>query len=360
MTNAMAGLLATANLTGYLLLSVVGGLLAARWGARPVVTGGLLTAGLGMVMTGLAPTPLAAAGWRLVTGLGSGAANVPVMGLVASWFHRRRGMAAGFAVAGSSLALIVVGFLIPRILAAGGPGGWRTCWVGYGVVTILLAALDAVVLREAPSPDGPSPPGTPHWGLVYRSLLVWHLGVVYLGFGFAYIIFMTFFTKRLVVEGGYTAGEAGTLFMLMGWLSLPCGPLWGFLSDSLGRRRTLVLIFAIQAVAYALFALAPPRPGYLLAAVVFGLTAWSIPAVMAAACGDIFGPRLAPAALGFVTLFMGTGQATSPWIAGLLADLLGNLGPAFLLAAAVSLMGALGSSFLSRLERHHPPPPGLP
>ena len=150
-----------------------------------------------------------------------------------------------------------------------------------------------------------APPAVLQWGLVYRSRPVWHLGLVYVAFGFSYMIYLTFFFKRLVAEGGYSKAAAGDLFMTLGWASLVCGVLWGWLSDRLGRRVALVSIYLVQSLAYGLFALWPTPTGFTLSALLFGITAWSIPAVMAAACGDVLGPRLAPAALGFITLFFG-------------------------------------------------------
>jgi MFS family permease len=100
-------------------------------------------------------------------------------------------------------------------------------------------------------------------------------------------------------------------------------------------------------VAYSLFALWPVPSGFTLSAILFGLTAWSIPAIMAAACGDVLGSRMAPAALGFITLFFGIGQAMGPSIAGALADASGSFFSAFLLAGGVALLGALSASLLS-------------
>ena len=69
-----------------------------------------------MLMTGFANSFAAAAVWRALTGIGSGASNVPVIGLLAAWFvQRRRGMATGIGVTGSSLALIVLGLLVPHV-----------------------------------------------------------------------------------------------------------------------------------------------------------------------------------------------------------------------------------------------------
>src|SRR4030042_811510 len=90
-----------------------------------VISVGLTVAAAGMLMTGFANSFATAAVWRALTGIGSGASNVPVMGLLAAWVvQRRRGLAAGVGVTGSSLALIVLGPLVPRVLAAYGANGW--------------------------------------------------------------------------------------------------------------------------------------------------------------------------------------------------------------------------------------------
>ena len=358
--NTQAGALATANLIGYLLLAVIGGAAAARYQPRWVIAAGLAAAGAGMVLTGVATGFESAAVWRVVTGLGSGASNVPVMALLAAWFAtKRRGLASGVAVAGSSLALIFVGALVPRVLDIYGEDGWRACWFIFGGVTLLLALGAFVLLRNQPSEMGLRPVsaehedpvvlprhGTPGWSRVYRSINVWHLGLVYVAFGFSYIIYMTFFTKHLIAEGGYSQDAAGSLFMMMGWVSLVCGVLWGTVSDIIGRRRALVIVYLIHTASFSVFALWSEPAGFALSAILFGLSAWSIPAIMAATCGDLLGPRLAPAALGLITLLFGIGQAVAPIVAGAMADATGSFYSAFLLAAGVALLGALGAFLL--------------
>ena len=363
MDNTEAGVLATANLVGYLVLSLVGGALASRFGPRAVVAVGLGLAGLGMVLTSVAGSFASAAVWRALSGIGSGASNVPVMGLWAGWFAaRRRGLAAGVAVSGSSVAIILVGPLVPRVLEAYGAHGWRICWGVFGAVTLALALCSYLVLRNHPSEKGLGAVGAAEgevaparkagglaWGRVYRSRAVWMLGLVYVAFGFSYIIYMTFFSKCLIADGGYSQAEAGRLFMLIGWFSLLCGLVWGAVSDVIGREYAMGIVYVIQAVAFSLFALWPTPVGFTLSAVLFGLTAWSVPAIMAAACGDVLGPQLAPAGLGFITLFFGVGQALGPSVAGAMADAADSLKPAFLLAGGVAMLGALGCLALHRL-----------
>ncbi len=362
--NTGAGGLATANLIGYLLLALVGGALSTRYGARTVISIGMLLVGGGMVFTGLSGSYWQVLMWRAVTGIGSGASNVPVMGLLSSWFGPHLcGLATGIAVSGTSIALIVTGPVVPRILAAFPENGWRITWYLFGGFSLLLAGLGAVFLRNRPQERRLGRLGEMQeseniridktlayeklqWRLVYLSPGVWHLGALYFAFGFSYIIYATFFFRYLVGEVGFSSIAAGNLYMVMGWFSMVCGLIWGTLSDHIGRRTALILVFEIQAAAFGLFALWPKPAGLFISAVFFGLTAWSIPAIMAATCGDVVGHRLAPAALGFVTLFMGIGQATGPSIAGIIADKTGSFTSAFLLASALAFIGGAGSSLL--------------
>lgn len=359
MDNTQGGGLASANLCGYLLLSAGGGALATRFGPRRVIVAGLLLAGTTMLLTGAVHRAGTAAIWRALTGMGSGASNVPVMGLLAAWFAARwRGLAAGIGVAGSSLAIIFLGPVTAPILSASPDTGWRVAWCLFGGVTLLVALVGYLLLKDRPEdlglaplgrrPASAAPTAEPRirWRQVYHAPRVWHLGLVYSAFGFSYIIYMTFFVKALMAQGGYSREQALRLFFIMGVCSLFCGLLWGSLSDRIGRKNALVLVYLSHAVAFSLFALYPRPVGFTLSAVLFGLSAWSVPAVMAAACGDVLGPRLAPSGLGFVTLFFGVGQAVAPGIAGALADATASFRPAFLLAGGVALAGMLGSMLL--------------
>ena len=360
MDNTFGGALATANLIGYLLFAVAGGVLAARFGPRRVIASGLTVAAISMFMTGMAHSIAEAAIWFALAGIGSGASNVPVMGLLAAWFApNRRGLATGIAVAGSSIAIILVGPLVPYFQVAYGDNGWRMCWFIFGGVTLVLAVGAATILRNRPSELGQVPVGAEHeetipdkkihslpWGEVFKRQIVWLVGFVYLAFGFSYIVYMTFFNKCLIAEGGYTQVEAGRLFMLMGWFSLFCGIIWGSVSDMIGRKMALAIVFLVHTVAYSLFPLWPTPLGFTISAILFGLSAWSIPGIMAATCGDILGPRLAPAALGLITLFLGIGQAAGPFVAGVLADTTNSYWPALWLSAGVAFLGAIGSLML--------------
>jgi len=132
----------------------------------------------------------------------------------------------------------------------------------------------------------------------------------------------------------------------MGWFSLFCGLIWGVISDIIGRKGALIIVYLIHTLSFSLFALWSSPLGFTFSAILFGLSAWSIPAIMAAYCGDMLGARLAPAALGFITLLFGIGQAAGTSIAGIMADAANSFSPAFLLAGGIAFLGALSSSLL--------------
>lgn len=367
--NSQAGILASANLIGYLVMALAGGALASHFGARIVITGGLVTIGTGMIMTGMADGFASAALWRAITGIGSGAANIAVMGMWATWFPpTKRGLASGIAVTGSAFAMIGTGSLVPPLLATSGANGWQVCWQIFGALSLVIALACWLVIRTritVPTPDLSSPyAGTTlpltgqhngSWHDIFRSRAAWHLGLVYVAFGFSYIIFMTFFVKHLIAAGGYSKTSAGNLFMMMGWANLLVSFLWGSLSDRIGRANTLVIVYLIHTIAFALFGLARTPMLFTVATLFFGITAFSVPAIMAAACGDIFGGKMASVAIGFVTLLFGIGQVAGPAIAGYMADRSGNFTSAYLLAAAVALAGAIGS--LTLRSKHQPGTP---
>lgn len=352
------GLIGTGNFVGYLLMALIGGALATRFGCRLMIALALAFMGVTMLLTGMTKSFETAFIMRLLTGLGHGAAYVPAMALGSAWFaSHRRGFATGIVSAGIGLGTMIASLIIPSILKAHGIEGWRFAWYYLGAAVILIAIIAAVFLRSRPEEMGlcqvweevpqslpkgpPSASNALEWKEVYKVKAVWYLGLVYFMYGFSGIIYVTFFAAYLIKELGMTPAKAGGLWALVGGLSIFCGIIWGGISDYLGRARGAALAYLTLAISYLLFAFIKAPPGYYLSALFFGLSAWSIPTIMAATAGDIVGPRLAPAGLGFVTLFFGIGQALGPGIGGYLSDAFKTFSIPFLLAAAVSVIGGL-------------------
>jgi len=107
---------------------------------------------------------------------------------------------------------------------------------------------------------------------------------------YTYVIYATFVVTTLVRERGFPESLAGNFWMWVGFLSLFSGPVFGTLSDRIGRKAGLMIVFTLQAVSYLLIATRLPGMFLYLSIVFFGIVAWSIPSIMAAAIGDYIGP----------------------------------------------------------------------
>ena len=359
LTYTQMGWIGTGNFIGYLSFAFMGGYLATRLGPRRIISLSLGLVGCGLILTGFSDSFEFALVMRTLVGAGSAGSNVPILALASAWFtSRRRGMATGILVSGSSVALLLLGPLIPYILQTFPASGWRICWYFLGSITLGIALLNYLFLRNHPEelslkPFGtPSPP--PAFSIsstiknIYAFRPLWHLAAVFFTFGFSYVIYMQYFSAYLINEAGVGVEKAGDYLMLLGILSVFCGPFWGMVSDRIGRNYGLALVFLTQGTSYLFFGLVPSPFGYLASTILFGLTAWSVPSIMAAAVGDLVGPRLAPAALGFIIFIFSTGQALAPPVAGKIADLTGSFTPAFILSAAVAFAGMTGSLFIRK------------
>jgi MFS family permease len=354
---AQLGWVGTANFIGYLGAVLVARPLAARLGSRVLVAAALLVVGASMLLMSRASGYPALVALYCVTGFGSGASNVPVMALVARWFEpARRGRAAGFVAIGSGFAIVASGRLIPTVNRVVGADGWRTSWMLLGLVVTTVAVIALAFLRDAP----PTPasgalggaPVAPPPGSALRSRAVWVLGVLYAVFGFTYAIYVTFIVTMLVREKGFSEAVAGQFWSWVGLLSLLSGPVFGTLSDRLGRRRGLVLVFAVQAVAYVLAGADLPTAFLYLSIGAFGVAAWSIPTIMIAAVSDYVGADRALGAFGVITFFFGVGQITGPALAGTLAQRAGSFSSSFFLAAALAGAAIVVSGLLPRPHLH--------
>lgn len=369
-SSAAAGALASWNLGGYMSMAFIGGILAARVGPRIVVTAGLVTTAAGMLLTGLSNGLVLASVGRLLTGLGSGMVLVPSIGLMAAWFDRHRlGLASAVVSSGAALALVLVGLAVPPIISSGGAGGWRLAWYFFAGVVVCLAVLNGVVQRDRPGSAGfkPSKPAadrpSSRWlrdmaarsyldlKVIVRSRYAWHLGFVYLLYGAAFLIYMTFFQKRLTADLDYSSAVAGYVFLIVGVGGLLGGALWGSVSDRIGRGRALALMCLIMAGAAALFAWAPAMPALIVSAFIWGLAGMGFPGVIGAGCGDQFGAVLAPAALGLVTIFTGVGMVLGPYLAGKVADASGSLTYSYVLTVCVFVLTAVLAAFLRETGR---------
>lgn len=354
------GFISTGNFLGYLASVLFCGNIARRIGSRRLIVIALIIIGASMALISQAGSFSAVLILYTITGIGSGAANVPVMGLITAWFDRTiRGRAAGFVVIGSGFAIIMSGKLIPFVNTLVGPEGWRINWIILAGIVIAISFISYVFLRNRPEDVGVRPLGseemtiTPITGEkaaqnIYKNKTLYLLGTIYFLFGYTYVIYATFIVTTLVKERGFSETIAGNFWAWVGLLSLFSGPVFGTLSDRLGRKVGLTIVFSLQMLSYLMVAANLPPLFLYLSIGFYGIVAWSIPSIMVAAVSEYVGVNNALAAFGFITFIFGLGQIAGPSVAGVLAERTGSFSSSFFMAAAFAGMAIVLTLFLKK------------
>lgn len=352
------GFIGTANFAGYL-LSVLGTpKVMARLRPRRTAALGLLITALSLVAIGFSSHFLPILVLYALAGAGGGFTNISLMTLVTYWFRsEHRGKAAGLAIAGNGVGIILAGFLIPALNRSLGPEGWRSGWITLGGISLAVSLCAAALLRNHPSELGLEPVGkmsqTAPERFVHReregdAAILIRLGLLYLVFGVTFMVYGTFIVTTMVREYGLPEARAGLYWSWVGFFSFFSGIGFGTLSDRIGRKRGLALVFAVQSAAYLLAGLKAGTAGLVLSLVLYGSAVFAIPAIMAAAVGEYLGLARASSSFATVTIFFGVGQVMGPAGAGVIAKASGAFTTPYLICGILTAVAAVFALLLPR------------
>ena len=352
---------------------LLSGAMASRYGGRWMVIVSIFAQAASMVLLGWSPNYWVALLAMIVVGVSSGAALTPMMGMLAPWFRvNDRGVAAGIAASGGSLAIIFTGAIVPPLTEAFGDDAWRYTWYVLACTSVVIGIVCVSFIREssstpsansptrsaaaAPSParrpSGRSPTSWPVQ--VYTNPYVWLITGMAFCSGFVHGILTSSYGAYLEVEQGIDVAVVGALFMLIGALSIGSGVGSGALSDRVGRGMAFGVTFLIEVVCHGLFWLAPELIFFVIASVLAGFALRSTYTICAAAAGDYVPVYMAPAAFGLMGMGAGIGGTISPAISGPIADATGTLSWSFAMASAIALVGAFLGFTLHWITRNRP------
>lgn len=335
-----AGLLGTTNLVSYLLGTVVVSSLVRRCSPRTLVLAGLAitTLGLGLLCQadGISTLGLGLA----ATGFGGALIWVPAPGLAGSLVSPlRRGAAIGVTGAGVGLGIVAASALSSLLHRTGGDASWRTVWLVEALVALVALVLCAGLLRP---PAGASDITPPRPGAL-RLVPGWAgISLTYAAFGLSYSIYSTYVVTALEQDAGFSAAHASFDYTLLGVTHVVGGLLLGRISDTTGRRRTLVAGHLLMASA-VLLVLLGREPFAAMSVLLFGILMSGLPAVIAAHLSDHLSAREFAGAFGRCTLFLGTAQACGPPLGGWVAERTGSFDAVFVLAAGFAVLGAVSA-----------------
>ncbi|MEX3982582.1 YbfB/YjiJ family MFS transporter [Paraburkholderia sp. EG287A] len=247
----------------------------------------------------------------------------------------------GVIYTGPGVGIIATGLFVS---AAGGLGA-RTGWIGFGLISALLAAVVWSTFGEdrralAPRPAARAAANAAHAERDGRRADAFWLVLLYGVPGFGYIITATFLP--VIARHALPGSAWPDLFWPMLGAALIAGALLAArLPLHWDNRLMLAGAYVLQAVGIALGIIWPNAAGFSFGSVLIGLPFTAI-TLFAMREARLLRGEHAAALMGYATAAYGVGQIAGPLVAAPLAASTGSFSPSLWLAAGALVAGASG------------------
>ncbi|KMQ52672.1 major facilitator superfamily transporter [Chitinispirillum alkaliphilum] len=357
-------------LASFALAVIFGGRFQDRLGPRKVATAGGIILGVGLILARFTQyfSPPMALIWLIITfsilgGIGIGAGYVCPIATCVKWFPDKRGLISGLAVAGFGAGAF---FFAPlaRGLVSGGAyqvfavdlftlprlGVFNT-FMALGIIFLVAVVAGAQLLRNPPegySPPGWSPPKqadgsslksadfTPSQML--RTPAFWFLWITYFAgctAGLQVIMKASPIWQSMgiadivppVPEAEFLRiGALGAMAVSILALFNSGGRIiWGKISDTIGRKTTLVVMFILCGTVMLMLNSMQSFPLFLLGIGVVGLCFGGFLAIYPALTADYFGTKHLGVNYGWMYTAYGAGGIVGPFLAAKLMRVESNI-----------------------------------
>ena len=255
------------------------GTLVDRYGGRWLMVSGAAIAGIGFLFLGYIDSFVQFTAIRLtLVTFGDVAMGYMVVNVVvAQWFVRMRGRAFAFTSMGVGFAKVCMPILAAWLLVS---LGWRQTWMVFGVLTMALLVLPALlVVRRTPEDMGLRPDGavepiaeadgfasgkkTGHEFSVQDPETLWTraeaartsafwLLVVTFGISSVGVTGLNLHVYPYVTDIGHSPVVAATVMSVIASMQLASPLVWGFVAERIDPRIAAMLRFVVQGIGLAL------------------------------------------------------------------------------------------------------------
>jgi OFA family oxalate/formate antiporter-like MFS transporter len=294
----------------------------------------------------------------VVVGLGNGFGYATPTPVGSKWFPDKRGLVIGLMVGGYGAGSAILGPLATQMVAS---MGWRPTFRLLGALFFVMTMTGTALLKNPPPGYRP-----PNWqpsaaaALAGRDRTTREMLAtpMFYGLWLAFCLGTTagLMTISQLVPFARNAGMSATVAtfaITVGAFGNAGGRiLSGWMSDSLGRVRTLQTMILISAVAMPVLFLVRQQllPFYALVAVVYWCYGTQL-SVFASTTADFYGTKNLGTNYGVLFTAWGAAGILGPAIAGRVFDRFGDYRYAFFTAAALALV-ALASLSIARPPAH--------
>lgn len=336
-SGAALGSLAAMYFYIYTVMQIPAGVLADTLGARVTVSVGNLFAGAGSILFGLASTLATASLGRALVGLGVSVVFVGLFKSNSVWFREREfGLISGLTLLLGNIGAISSAGPLAEILRS---YSWRHVFVALGLVTLLLAVLTLLIVRNKPEELGfpsmremegkPShAPRKQHWSGDLKSVIctgaAWPVLWVNLGMVGSMLAFVGLWAIPFLRDVHGLGRSDAAVYTTTSLAGFAVGSmLAGWLSDRSKQRKPVILagtlLYAAACLALAFLHWQPGADGLTLFALL-GFSAGGFIVTFANA-KEVVAPALSGMAVGLVNTGLFFGAAVMQPLFGWAMDL---------------------------------------
>jgi MFS transporter, OFA family, oxalate/formate antiporter len=299
----------------------------------------------------------------VVLGIGGGAIYATCVGMAVKWFPDRRGLAVGLTAAGygagAALTVIPIQYVIANY---GYNAAFLWFGIGQGAVVFVLAMLlrgpEPGELAAAPTPKVAQSAKSFSPREVLMSPVFWVLYVMFVMVSAAGLmataqiapIASDFNVGNQIVFWGATTLTAALIIDNIA--NGTARPLFGWISDNIGRELTMAIAFGLGGVAYWLLVVLGTAPwAFVLFAALIFLTWGEIFSLFPSTCTDTFGTKFATVNLSLLYTAKGASAFLVP-LANVLKDFTGGWHIVFTVTAIMNFAVVALALFVLKPLRH--------
>ena len=350
LSSTQMGVLLSAFYYSYVLCMLPAGWLGERYGSNRVLAAGLVIWSLATLSTGLAAGFWSLLSLRLLLGVGESAAFPCSSQLFASQLRPAQLDLAngvlGFAyLVGPAIGTALGGWLMPHY-------GWRAVFVLFGAVSLLFAApLYRMRLREpVPEQFTAGDAAGPSMGLILKQRGLWgaSLGLFASNYNFYFILswLPAYLLKERGLSMGNMAAVATVAYLINALSALAAG--WVVAKWRRSGRAPNVFYKSLQAFAHIASMVTMvgmmllPIQGCIACLYLFEFAIGVASPGIYAIAQILAGPTATGRWVGVQNGFGNLAGIFAPVITGVLFDVTGHFGSAFVLAGALNVLGLIG------------------
>lgn len=335
-TGAKLGTLSAIYFFVYACMQIPSGVIADTFGTRTSIIGGNIMAGIGSICFGMANSFEMACVGRFLVGLGVSVVFVSIMKSNSVWFHEKVfGFISGLTLLIGNLGSVMAAAPLSALLTT---FAWRSVFIGIGALSMTLAVLGFLIVRNRPEdlgfsspnsyPDNSNSPLQSNWlknlYSVVSVLRIWPGFWVQMGMLGGLYAFMGLWGIPYLrdVHGlsrSFAANHITTMLLCFAFGAL----FFGWFSDKIGRRKPILITCVLcYTLSWCLLMYAPWSPG-VSGFLLFGFMGFSGSGIVLtfAAAKEIIHPNLSGMAVSVVNTGCFIGTALMQPLFGYVADL---------------------------------------